>query len=220
MFKRRKPLSTARKVRDFFYPRSGFRRGLQYLAHRLRRLPDTPHKIAVGFSAGVFVSFSPFFGLHFIYAGICAMVVRGNVLASFLGTFVGNPLTFPVIATISLGLGRKFLGITAGDEDFVSVKDSFIAAFSGLWDSFLSFFGLADPAWDRLSVFWNELFVPYYIGGIIPGFVVAFGAYFLTRPLIAVYQARRRSKLLAKAKQKLAEKKARAELAHKASGTS
>ena len=30
--------------------------------HRVRRLPDTPHRIALGFACGVFVSFTPFFG--------------------------------------------------------------------------------------------------------------------------------------------------------------
>lgn len=210
VFKRRTPLSTARRVRDFLYPPSGFRRAFEYLGHRLRRLPDTPHKIALGFACGVFVSFSPLFGLHFVYAGICALVLRGNVLAAFLGTFFGNPVTFPFIAAISLGLGRRMLGLSVHNEHFMSVKDSFVAAVSGLWQSLKSVVGLADPAWGKVAVFWSEIFLPYFVGGILPGLAAGVLFYFLSRPLIAAYQARRRSRLLARAKARLARKKSEA----------
>lgn len=203
VFKRRNRQSWLERARDFFYPRSGWRRAIEYLGHRIKRLPDTPHKIALGFSCGVFVSFSPLFGLHFIYAGICALIVRGNVLASFLGTLVGNPLTFPLIATTSLSIGRQMMGGDSAEMGFRSVKDAFVEAFSGLWQSFKAAFGMADPALHKLHAFWADIFLPYYIGGLIPGFIAAAAFYFLTRPLIAAYQARRRSRLLARTKEKL-----------------
>lgn len=207
VFKRRKRLSTARRVREAIYPRTGWRRAIEYFGHRLKRLPDTPHRIALGFACGVFVSFSPFFGLHFIYAGLVAFLLRGNVIAAFLGTLVGNPLTFPFIATVSLTLGRRIYDMSgAHHQNFTSVKDSFVEAMSGLWDSFLAIFGLADPAWDKLEAFWSDVFLPYYVGGLIPGLITAAAFYFLSRPLIAAYQARRRTKLLAKAEERLRRK--------------
>lgn len=213
VFKRRKPLSLGRRVADWFYPRSGWRRALEYFGHRLKRLPDTPHKIALGFACGVFVSFSPLFGFHFVYAGLCALIVRGNVLAAFLGTLFGNPLTFPVIATLSLGIGRRFFGIDRDDPSFASLKDSFFGAFSGLWQSVKSLFGFGSPAWDKLAVFWSEVFLPYWVGGIGPGLITATAFYFLSRPLIAAYQARRRSRLVERAKERMKQKNARAGLA-------
>ena len=90
MFKRRRPLTILQKAREFIYPRNGIMRALGYLGHRLRRLPDSPHKIALGLASGVFVSFSPMFGFHFIYAALVAWIVRGNVLASLIGTFFGT----------------------------------------------------------------------------------------------------------------------------------
>lgn len=206
VFKRRTPLSWGRRIADAVYPRTGWRRALEYFAHRLRRLPDTPHKIALGFACGVFVSFSPFFGFHFVYAGLCALILRGNLLAAFLGTFVGNPLTFPFIATISLGLGRQFLDIKGGPEGFHSVQESFLGAFSGLWQSLTSLVGMGDPAWGKLATFMSEIFWPYLLGGIGPGLIVAAAFYFLSRPVIAAYQMRRRSKLLARAQEKLRHK--------------
>ena len=66
VFKRRNPRTWLRTVAEVFYPRGGWRRAVSYVIHRLRRLPDPPHKIARGVAAGVFVCFTPFFGFHFV----------------------------------------------------------------------------------------------------------------------------------------------------------
>ncbi len=208
VFKRRERQSWLQRLRDFLYPRTGWRRAIEYLGHRIKRLPDTPHKIALGFSCGVFVSFSPFFGFHFVLAGVCAVLVRGNVLASFLGTLVGNPLTFPIIATTSLSLGRRMTGVGSDHLGFGGLKEAFVAAFSGLWQSLKAAFGLAEPALHKLAAFWSDIFIPYWIGGIVPGLITAAAFYFLTRPLIAAYQARRRSRLIARAKERILRSKA------------
>ena len=68
VFKRRDKPPLLSRLREAVLPRRGWRRGIEYLGHRVRRLPDTPHRIALGFACGVFVSFTPFFGLHFVLA--------------------------------------------------------------------------------------------------------------------------------------------------------
>ena len=72
VFKRRVKPSLVSRVRAAVLPRRGWRRGVEYLGHRVRRLPDTPHRIALGFACGVFSSFTPFFGLHIILAVVIA----------------------------------------------------------------------------------------------------------------------------------------------------
>jgi uncharacterized protein (DUF2062 family) len=196
VFKRRNAPSILTRVREFFYPRKGWRRAFQYLVHKMKRLPDTPHKIALGLSCGIFVSFSPFFGFHFIYAALCAWMIRANILASLIGTFFGNPLTFPFIAAMSLNFGRYIMGINAVDEG--SVKAAFVDAFSGMWQTFISWFGYGPSAWDLILEFFRDIFVPYYVGGILPGVIAAAIAYFLLRPLVAAYQLRRRRKQAAR----------------------
>ncbi|NNU81556.1 DUF2062 domain-containing protein [Halovulum dunhuangense] len=208
MFKRRKPLSFWRKLREGVYPRRGWRRAIEYVGHRLKRLPDTPHKISLGFACGVFVSFSPLFGLHFLYAALIAWMIRGNILAAMIGTFVGNPVTFPVFGAISLGLGRRMFGMSGSGPDQATVQQAFTGALSDLWESFLSIFGLGHASWGRLGTFWSDVFVPYFVGGLLPGLIAAVIFYFLTRPLVAAYQARRRSRLLHKAQERLARQKA------------
>lgn len=201
VFKRRERLSWTQRVSQTVYPRTGWRRAVEYIGHRVKRLPDTPHKIALGFACGVFVSFSPLFGLHFFYAWICARIVRGNGIASLIGTFVGNPLTFPLIAASSFGLGRWITGMR-GREHGESVMGAFSEAGAGLWQSFKSLFGFGEPALDRLGPFWSDVFFPYLIGGIFTGLITAAVFYFLTKPLVAAYQSRRRKRLLERAKQR------------------
>ncbi|MEO0991335.1 MAG: DUF2062 domain-containing protein, partial [Pseudomonadota bacterium] len=110
VFKRRTPRTWLQSTREFLWPRGGWTRASTYVLLRLRRLPDPPHRIARGIFAGVFVSFSPFFGLHFVLAALLTKMMRGNIIASLLATFIGNPLTYVPIAVISLQTGHFLLG--------------------------------------------------------------------------------------------------------------
>ncbi|WP_282609010.1 DUF2062 domain-containing protein [Pelagibius sp. Alg239-R121] len=110
MFQRRNPLPWAARIAQLIWPTQGWRRAGSYVAHRLRRLPGTPYRIAAGFASGAAVSFTPFIGLHFVLAGLLAMLLRGNLMAAAIGTVVGNPWTFPFIWWWIYGLGTWILG--------------------------------------------------------------------------------------------------------------
>ena len=198
MFKRRNPKSYWRLIKEGFVPESGWRRAISYMALRLKRLPDTPHKVALGFAAGAFVTFSPFFGLHFFMAAIVAFIVRGNVLASLIGTFIGNPITFPFIGAISYRLGLYLMGYTKEETAWDKIRNGFSEAFDTLWTNLKSLAGYPPSSWDGFLEFWNSVIVPYTIGGLAPGFVTAVAVYFITKPLIKAYQNRRKGRLLAK----------------------
>jgi len=195
VFRRRdRPVFLVR-LRETLYPRRGWRRAFEYIGHRVRRIPDSPHRIALGFSCGVFVSFSPLFGFHFFYAMFLAWLLRGNVLASLIGTVAGNPLTFPLIASTSLALGRRILGYGATGRDFGRITDAFAGAAEGIWDGVLSLLGHGEAEWHKVAAFFTDILWPYYVGGLLPGLVAAIASYYLTRPLIAAYQAARRKRL-------------------------
>lgn len=191
-------------MREFLLPRRGFRRGFEYISHRVRRIPDTPHRIALGFSCGVFASFSPLFGLHFFYAAFLSWILRGNIVASLIGTIAGNPVTFPLIASVSMALGRRILGYGATGRDFGRITDAFKQAAEGLWQGFTSLFGYGVADWRKLAVFFQDVVFPYYVGGLLPGLVAAIASYYLTRPLIAAYQAARRKRLLDRSRSRAA----------------
>jgi hypothetical protein len=113
VFKRRNKRSVFAWARQLVYPTGGFARAARYMLHRMRRLPDEPHRIARGVFAGTFVNFPPIFGIQFLSAGLLAWAMRGNILAALLCTFLSNPITTPIIAVTSLELGHWMLGIQA-----------------------------------------------------------------------------------------------------------
>lgn len=197
VFRRRSKRSFSRKVAEFFYPRGGWRRATSYIVHRLRRLPDTPQRIGRGIACGIFASFTPLFGLHFVIAALCAWAIRGNVLAALLATFFGNPLTFPFIVAISVELGNWMLG-QPGGMHFPQIMSAFGRATGELTYNLGAVFSGESAHWDRLGVFFWRVFLPYLIGGIIPGAISGLIGYFVTLPLIHAYRNRRRKKLRAR----------------------
>ena len=110
LFGARNPRSLLYKIREFVWPSSGWRRALLYIRHRLARLPGSPYSIAAGFACGAAMSFTPFLGLHFLLAGILAWLIGANIVASAIGTVVGNPWTFPIILPTIYKIGTWILG--------------------------------------------------------------------------------------------------------------
>ncbi len=192
MFRRRATPGWAERVRAIFWPRGGWWRATLYTWHRLRRLPDQPHRIARGIACGIFVSFTPFFGFHFVLAALFAWLIGGNVVAALLGTFFGNPLTFPLIAAVSLELGGWMLGVEVSAQQ---VGIAFGHAMGMLWHNILAVFTPAHADWDGFPEFVRSLFLPYLIGGIAPGLACALAGHYLALPVIAAYQKRRRNRI-------------------------
>jgi uncharacterized protein (DUF2062 family) len=174
IFKRREKLPFWNRLREMMYPRKGFWRGMHYIRKRLHRLPDSPHRIALGFACGAAASFTPLFGLHILLAVGVAYLVRGNMLAAAFGTVVGNPVTFPFIAAASLNTGWLFLGAAEGAQH---------TDFSVAW--------MVDNI--------EEIFVPYLVGGILPGVLCGAVSYWIIGPIVEAYQDRRRKRLAMKA---------------------
>ncbi|MEL6765590.1 MAG: DUF2062 domain-containing protein [Pseudomonadota bacterium] len=195
IFKRRQPPTISTRARELVYPRKGFWRGFGYLGKRIRRLPDSPHRIALGFACGALASFTPFFGFHFFVAAGLAWALRANVVAGLFGTIVGNPFTFPFISTASLYVGRLILGRGEGGSDFEAVTDAFGDAFNSIWQTMKSWVGYGPSMVDGLLAFFDEVFLPYLIGGAIPGLVTGAICYIIIGPAVDAYQTRRRKKL-------------------------
>jgi uncharacterized protein (DUF2062 family) len=193
VFKRRKPLSYTETVARAFYPRGGWARAGRYIVHRLRRLPDPAHKISRGIAAGVFASFTPFYGLHFVTAAGIAWLLRGNILASMLATFVGNPLTFPIIATVSVELGTWILGAPRVPPQDILL--GFSLASVEIWGNIASIVTPESAHWHETAEFFSRIFLPYLVGCIVPGTICAFAAYFMANPVIASYQRGRIKRL-------------------------
>lgn len=198
IFKRRDKLPFGQRLRGLFWPKRGWSRAITYLRLRMNRIPDTPDRISRGVVAGVLASFTPLFGFHFVVAAAIAWVLRGNVIAALLGTFAGNPLTFPFIAVASMEIGRRILGHGHTNTDGDSLMRMFGQAASNLWDNFLAIFTSAPTHWHGLQSFLDGVFVPYLVGGAIVGCLCAIPCYLIVRSVIAAYQVSRRARLRAR----------------------
>jgi len=209
VFKRRDRRTIVHYVADLFYPRGGWQRAYMYVRHRLHRLPDPPKRIARGIFAGVFVCFTPCFGLHFILAALVAKIMRANIIAALLATFFGNPVTFPVIATISLQLGHFMLGTEFRDPTNGTLTGKVLGASGEFWHNFLALFSERDADWSNLAAFYSEVFLPYFVGGLVPGAITASILYYLSLPVITAYKKSRTGKLKTKLKEFRAKKAAR-----------
>lgn len=176
MFGRRKPLPIHRRATDFLWPRRGWRRASAYLAHRVRRLPGTPYRIAAGFACGAAISFTPFLGFHFAGAALLALILRGNVVASAIGTVVGNPWTFPVILTWDYSFGRWLLGGEA-----ISALPHMLS-WSYIFDR-------------PLDILW-----PMAVGGVPTAVAAWFAFFWPIRGAVAEFQLARRRRMRRKAR--------------------
>ncbi len=209
MFRRRKPLSALTQLRAVIWPQRGFRRLFSYLFQRIIRLPGTPVSIASGFASGVAASFTPFLGLHFILAGTLAMLFRGNVLASVIGTFFGNPWTFILIwlADYKVGLGVIHAFGYGADLQVLSFDE--LGAIMGNVMRFLSFTG--NVSWADLSRDIEQVFMPMLIGGTVLGAIAWVISFLLTLWAVKGWRLHRAKGLL-KAVQRAANAKKAADL--------
>lgn len=198
VFKRRDPRPPLRAVAELLYPKGGWTRAFRYVRHRVRRLPDSPERIARGIWAGVFTTFTPFYGMHFVIAFVIARVMRGNVLAALMSTFFGNPFTYLPIGVVSLQTGHFLLGTEYSESASRSFLGKLSDASGDLKDNLLAMVTGRDADWQGLSVFYNDVFFPYMVGGLIPGAITATICYYLSVPVIRAYQIRRRNRIKAK----------------------
>lgn len=194
LFRRRERPTLYERVRIALWPRRSWARSGLYFLYRLRRLSGSPHAIALGCAAGVFISFTPFLGFQFLLAAMLAWMLGGSIIASAFGTLIGNPLSFPLIwiSTYKIGclmirndaiaacsFGQGF-DIEAWGRDFFEQLMRFsieatIMAFQGVW----------------------PVIKPMVFGSLPLGAAAAVITYFTARRAVQAYQQRRWARRLA-----------------------
>ena len=132
---------------------------------KLVRVKDSVDKLSIGFACGAMVSFTPFIGFHFFLAIIFAFILRGNLVASLIGTFVGNPFTFPFIWIFIYRVGNVFF---KNDQSF-SLQFTFESLFNQGY----------------------EILAPMLIGSLIVSIPIWFITYFSLKFLILSFKKRK-----------------------------
>lgn len=102
-----------------------------------------PGHIAAGFALGVFISFTPFFGLHTPLAIVLAFVFRLNKLSCITGAWINTPLTVVPVLAASYELGMVLLGQEPGAFHIASLDWNGIKGYASaiiLGSSLIGFF--------------------------------------------------------------------------------
>ncbi|MEE8574167.1 MAG: DUF2062 domain-containing protein [Thermodesulfobacteriota bacterium] len=81
------------------------KRWCRYGYLRLLRIDDSPERIARSAAMGAFIGIMPTLGVGIILCIIGAFVFRLSKVAAVIGSFVMNPITTPIVWSLSMTLG-------------------------------------------------------------------------------------------------------------------
>jgi len=88
------------------------RRYIRDQLHAVIKLDDPPHKLALAFALGIFIAFSPIFGLHIVSCLILAWVFRLSKIVILTASLINNPWTIVPLYGFCIWFGMKITGST------------------------------------------------------------------------------------------------------------
>jgi uncharacterized protein (DUF2062 family) len=215
LFRPREQQPFLHRVRSYLWPRRGLSRSARYMAHRLSRLPGSPSQIASGFACGAAISFTPFVGLHFVGGALIAFMIRGNVIASAVGTAIGNPWTFPIIWLWIYQLGVWILGEETQANALSQISVMFQYSMGYFWatleDIARWMVGIKiepigsqeNQQYEYLATRFWSVFWPMVVGGLPTALVAWVGFYLPVRGAVTEYQLVRKKRLAKRIQKKM-----------------
>ncbi len=87
-------------------------RSFRALLRQVLHLQESPQRTALAFALGVFIAFSPAYGLHTAMVVLCTWLFGLNFLALLAGALVNNPWTIVPILGATYWTGALLLGRT------------------------------------------------------------------------------------------------------------
>lgn len=84
---------------------------IQSVLREVLHLKESTHRTALAFALGVFITFSPPYGLHMAITVFCAWAFGLNFLALLAGMMVNNPWTLLPTIGLTFWIGVRLLGL-------------------------------------------------------------------------------------------------------------
>ncbi len=129
----------------------------------------SPRKLALALAVGVFLGASPLWGLHTLLAIAVSVLLNLNKPAALFGTLISNPLLAPFLIFASLETGSWFLYGRTAYLSLAEIRRHF-----------------QSPSWHDIL---NEYLLPYCVGSVIVGLVLAFITFWIALWLARSYRA-------------------------------
>jgi uncharacterized protein (DUF2062 family) len=165
------------------------RRFKGFIKLRILHVSDSPHKIAMGVAAGLFIAWTPVLGIHMLLVLALCALLRANKLAGIAGVWVCNPLTFGVVYIPSYFVGRVVVDFVRGVPGLDRAEvEKLLRQMSSVGNILTDF---------HRAAFWREMFdllikigLELWVGCLIVGLLAAVAGYFLTRGFIVWHRRR------------------------------
>lgn len=130
---------------------------------------SSPRRLAFGLALGVLIGASPLWGFHTLIAVALSFLLSLNKPAVVFGTLVSNPVFAPFLIFFSLEAGSEFLYGRPAHLSLRDIKDLF-----------------RQPEWRQVL---NDYLLPYCVGSVLVGLVLAFLTFWVTLWFARAYRA-------------------------------
>jgi len=145
----------------------------------------------VGCAAGVFIGFTPLYGFQIVAAVLLAWMLGGSIVAAGLGTFIANPISFPVIWYSTYKVGCVMLtGNVLGSCG--SLPEGFTGWGGAVFERLMDF--SMEAAMLLVQGVWPVI-KPMALGSLPIGALAAGISYIMVRQAVELRQRRRRERL-------------------------
>jgi hypothetical protein len=135
------------------------------LLKQVFHLQESPQRTALAFAIGVFIAFSPTYGLHTVMVLFCSWALGLNLLALMVGAFINNPWTLVPILGATYWVGALLLG--RSDSPSFDWHD---VSFSAIYEQVMPYA------------------VPFFLGGLVLSVLGAVLAYPLAYYFVAKHR--------------------------------
>ncbi len=153
----------------------------------LCHLDDPPWKIALGLAVGVFISCTPFYGLHTLMSIGAAFALRVNKASTITGAWLNLPWFAPFVYGLSLKVGEFIL---SGGEGLRGLREKSFLDLSSAISPYLSVWK-AGEGFLASSKLLFAVSKPLFVGTTVVGAVA--GAVTYVVALAVITRTRRRS---------------------------
>jgi uncharacterized protein len=135
---------------------------IKRMTQQILHLGDSPRRTALAFAIGVFIAFSPLYGLHTISVLVCAWAFRLNVVAMLAGSLINNPWTLLPILGTTMWVGLRLMPVGTATPLAIDTPPPLA------WGDFT-----VQMLWHQLQPF----FFPFVVGATVLGIVCSLIAY-------------------------------------------
>ena len=140
---------------------------------QILRTKGSPHSVALGMAIGLFwgMALLPLYGQSLV-AIACAWLFRANKVLAFIGTWISNPYTTPILCPVLCFTGAKIVGIHLTFAHIQGAVKDIITMFS----------------FEKAFELGSNLIISFLVGSFIVGAVTAIIGYLLTYKFISRYR--------------------------------